>query len=154
VVSLSFLGLGFFLNGSLLSNNSVVASDSIGVKGEALFCLTNNTNCCAPPFSTVTKGNWIFPNQTVIPPYVQEVPYTQSRYSSSVLLHHDSTTSDYTNLRGVFTCKVPDSDGNYQNLYVYMGKWVTEAEQIKKKPYEVKLKKRRNVLFSKVMPNS
>ena len=52
-------GVGFFLNGTFLPNNSVVLLGDIGEGSNALFCLTNRMQCCSP--ETVNRGRWDFP---------------------------------------------------------------------------------------------
>ena len=49
------------LRGTPIDNDGFVNADDIGSDNNALFCLTNNTNCCGPGDPTTT-GEWYFPN--------------------------------------------------------------------------------------------
>jgi len=111
--------LGFFLNGQLLPNNSILEPSDIGIDNSALFCITNLANCCVYPYSYYRRGNWIFPNQKIVRPQWCRYPFGQSRHSSSVILHRNSPYW-HNDSRGIFTCTIPDSEEKYHNLYVHI----------------------------------
>ena len=114
-------GLGFFLNGLLLPNNSMVEPSTIGMNDDALFCITNLKNCCSSsPNSNHARGLWIFPNQTNVPSKSsQTTSFFRTRSSSSIILHRNSNHG-YTNSSGLYNCTIPDSDEKLQYLYVFI----------------------------------
>ena len=60
----------FSLNGTTYQNNSIVILEDIGEGDDALFCLTNYTDCCQSPYTGDkgnAKGNWYFPNGSRVP---------------------------------------------------------------------------------------
>ena len=58
---LGFADLFLSLRGTPIDNDGFVNADDISNLNNALFCLTNNTNCCGPGDPTTT-GEWYFPN--------------------------------------------------------------------------------------------
>ena len=56
------------MKGTTYQNNSVVTLEEIGEVDDALFCVTDLTACCLPPYTSemgpVFVGNWYFPNGT------------------------------------------------------------------------------------------
>ena len=59
--SIILIGIGFFLNGQLYSNNSIVILEEIGEEKKALLCLTNNISCC-----NVSQGDWYSPDDVKV----------------------------------------------------------------------------------------
>ena len=96
--------LGFFLNGTILSNNSIVLLSDIGEGSNALFCLTNSIQCCM----TEQQGQWIFPNGSNV-----HSSFNQTRGFSSLLLNRRRNAMGPT---GIFKCVIPDQTD--MNLYV------------------------------------
>ena len=106
----------FYLNGKTLLNNSILLSSAIGKNKDALFCLTNFSDCCKYP---IIKGQWIFPNQTDVLPLFYGNSFYRSRHSSSIILHQKSTDG-LNSHTGIYTCSIPDSSEKYQNLYIHI----------------------------------
>ncbi len=52
--------LGFYLNGQMYPNNSIVTITNIGVGDNALFCLSDNGRCCRNS-NGVGSGEWFLP---------------------------------------------------------------------------------------------
>ena len=92
------------LRGTPIDSDDFVNATDIGSDDNALFCLTNNTNCCGPGDPTTT-GDWYFPNG------VDRVGtqgsgrtdfYYRNRGLSVVRLNRDGNPSE----RGRFHCEL------------------------------------------------
>ena len=123
-----FIDVGFFLNGNLYPNNSLVDLDEIGSGTEALFCLTNNINCCENP----SQGDWFGPRENLKEMETIDDFYT-SRGRSAIYLNKVATNSSQTQ-SGVFYCRIPDADGN--NRTIYIGIYNNEEGRIKVRIFE------------------
>ena len=120
-MSPSCTALGFFLNGVLYPNNSVVDLTAIGTDDRALFCFTNLTECCRNSDTTGdgSLGDWKRPDQSKVFG-LASVPYTstyRTRRPSAVTLHRRDNAMEPT---GVFTCEVPDAEGVDRSLYIFI----------------------------------
>ena len=94
--------LGFFLNGRLLPNNSIVLLREIGEGSSALLCLTDRVQCCS--YAEGRLGLWRSPDGDVQQDTSAGI-YT-IRGFSSLLLNRKSSTMMPT---GVYTCLIPSS---------------------------------------------
>ena len=104
--------LGFFLDGTFLSNNSIVLLSDIGVGSNALICLTDRIECCIDN----GQGGWKFPDGKPI--YRSTPKFNRSRGLSTNRLNRkiDAVGPWPT---GIFTCKIPDQTENViMDLYV------------------------------------
>ena len=83
---------------------------------ELLLCLTTNTECCRPGAG---DREWRLPDGTnVLSQYMNQVHgYGRSRGPSVVRLHRNGLAST-DHQTGVFTCTIPDSNNNTQQLYI------------------------------------
>ena len=99
--------LGFFLNGTFLSDNSIVLLSDIGEGSNALFCLTNSTQCCMAE----QQGQWMFPDGSNV--HSSSENFNQTRGFSSLLLNRRRSAMGPT---GIFKCEIPDQ--TEMNLYV------------------------------------
>ena len=109
------VGVGFFLNGVLYGNNSIVTLDEIGEGSATLFCLTNNNDCCRSsdtPRGVGDIGDWFFPNGNTI--YYSSGHIFRGRGPSVVTLHRRNNAQ----ASGVFRCVVPDASRITQHLFV------------------------------------
>jgi hypothetical protein len=99
--------LGFFLNGTVHSNNSIVMLRTIGVGISALYCLTNNRNeCCKASTSAGMKHDlWRFPNGSNVGEDTTVGIYFTRGFSSLHLNRRSSAVGP----TGVYTCAVPDT---------------------------------------------
>lgn len=98
--------VGFFLNGGLLPNNSIVENTDIGEGSDALYCLTDRVLCC----STAAGGRhglWKSPNG------LEDSQIT--REFSSLLLNRRNNGVAPT---GIYTCLVPDANNIIRTLYI------------------------------------
>ena len=110
--------LGFFLNGRLLPNNSVVLLSDIGEGSNALYCLTDRTLCCSSSAGD-SRGLWRFPDGNA------DGIYTSKGFSSLLLNRRSSTVGP----TGVYTCLIPsasDRDRDFSTLR--LGIYSSDAE--------------------------
>ena len=110
-----FAGVGFFLKGTFLPNNSIVLLSDIGVGSSALFCLTDRVACCSLDQTRPVRGLWNYPNSSNV---VGASLIYRSRGSSSILLNRKSSATRPT---GVFTCNIPnkaDTSATFQMVFI------------------------------------
>ena len=108
VVCINFSGLGFFLNGTLLSNNSIALLSDIGEGTRALYCVTTRTQCCSTEAGGV-HGQWTLPDGS------SSDDTSFIRGYSSILLNRRSSAVGPT---GVYTCEIPDAMNVPRNIYI------------------------------------
>lgn len=118
-------GIGFFFNGVLYPNNSVILLADIGreqdvVQGDstALFCLTDLLPCCRAADGG-TAGEWYLAGQTRPVTDAEAASgsesFTRIRAPSAVLLlqmRNDAGPG------GIFTCQIPDGSGQLRTAYI------------------------------------
>ena len=95
--------LGFFLNGELLPNNSIVLIGDIGEGSSALYCLTDRELCCSRA-AGAARGLWRGPEGNV--DTNPNAGINSIRGFSSIRLSRKSSTVIPT---GVYTCLIPSS---------------------------------------------
>ena len=107
-------GVGFYLNGSLYSNNSAISIRDVGEGTDALYCLTDRADCCAG----AEDGNWFLPGQDSPVPRdgeAAELDFSTSYGSSSVLLNRRNTNAS---LVGVYRCQVLDASNVIESVFI------------------------------------
>ena len=115
--------LGFFLNGRLLPNNSVVLLSDIGEGSNALYCLTDITLCCSSS-AGASRGLWRSPDSDVNQDTNRDI--YASKGFNSLLLNRRSSTVGPT---GVYTCLIPSaSDGDRDSSTLRIGIYSFNAE--------------------------
>ena len=98
--------LGFFLNGRLLQDNSIVLLSDIGEGSSALYCLTDREQCCSTE-AGANRGLWSFPDGRDVQGNSAGTAGIYSRKGfSSILLNKRSGTMRPT---GVYRCLIPSS---------------------------------------------
>ena len=117
--------LGFFLDGTFLSNNSIVLLRDIGEGSQALFCLTNRTQCCTTE-AGFYRGGWRFPNATTVILDDSSLDFYRVRGFSSVRLNR---MSDAVARTGIFTCRIP-TDQSVVNINMYIGVYDDAGEGV------------------------
>ena len=90
---------------SFLSNNSLVTVTEIGVDLFALFCFTNDENCCS------SQARWLLPDGTSVD---SSGDLFQRRGLSMLSLNR---APDAMVENGLYQCEIPDSSGVIQTLY-------------------------------------
>ena len=107
-----YSGLGFFLNGTLLSNNSIALLSDIGEGTRALYCLTSRTQCCSTEVGE-EHGRWTLPDGSNSDDTRTNLYFV--RGYSSLLLNRRSSAVGPT---GVYMCEIPDAMNVPRNLYI------------------------------------
>ena len=98
-----------------LSNNSIVLLSSIGECSNALFCLTNRTQCCTTEAGDA-RGSWRFPTGSSVTRENANLDFYAIRGYSSI---HLNRRSDAVAPTGIFICRLPDeATGSGRNLYI------------------------------------
>ena len=86
----------------------------IGEGSNALFCLTDTTQCCTTEAGDA-RGSWQYPNSSFITPDDANCFYAIRSYSSI----HLNRRSDAVAPTGIFICRLPDEEtGSGMNLYI------------------------------------
>jgi hypothetical protein len=119
-----FSDVGFFLNGALLSNNSVLMLRDIGEGSSALYCLTDREQCCRFGTGGADRSLWSFPDGTSVgEDATADIYFT--RGFSSLLLNRRSSAEGPT---GIYTCVIPDRRNVLRTLYIGLYDDVTSGE--------------------------
>ena len=107
----------FSLNGTTYQNNSIVTLEDIGEGSDALFCMTDVTDCCQPHLGRAL-GNWFFPNGTRVPSSGNQWDFHRTRGQSVVRLQRRRGGAD-----GIYHCviPVPQSDAEDVNQTIFIG---------------------------------
>ena len=88
--------------------------EDIGEGGDALFCITNLTACCRPPYSGgPALGNWFFPNGTRVLSSGEEWDIYRTRDQMMVRLHRRRG-----GVEGIYRCEIPDTINVIQTKYI------------------------------------
>ena len=106
----------FSLSGTTYQNNSCVTLEDIGEDDTALFCVTNLTTCCRPPYTVENEtglGNWYFPNGTVVPSRGMQWDFHRTRGQMVVSMHRRRG-----GVAGIYRCEIPDSTNVTQTIYI------------------------------------
>ena len=110
-------GVRFSLNGTTYQINSLVTLEDIGEANDALFCLTDQTACCRPPYTDptglVNRGNWFHPNGTRVPSSSDLWDFHRTRGQSVVLLQRRRG-----GVTGIYSCVIPDAMNVIQTIYI------------------------------------
>ena len=96
------------MQGTLYANNSLLNIKDIGVDSNALYCLTNITQCCR---SGGRVRDWYYPNNNRIGSKASNIIY-RTRGPQSVILHRDNTLQPV----GIFRCQI-NNDNVYVGIY-------------------------------------
>ena len=101
-------------NRTEIRNNSVMYYEDILNGTFALNCITENKNCCSP-----NTGNWITPRGEIAH---QGANRSQCLYFERYLvisLHRSRAC--ITPFTGLWRCDIPDSNGQIQSLFIFIG---------------------------------
>ena len=99
----------------MYQNNSIVTLEDIGERDDALLCVTDQTVCCQPPYTTSAIGNWFFPNGTRVPSSGNEWDFHKTRGLSALLLQRRRG-----GVTGIYSCVIPDAMNVIQTIYIGM----------------------------------
>ncbi len=117
IMNVSTTGLGFYLNGVLFPNNSIVNIEDIGANANALHCITDRMNCCRASDGGAS-GEWYQPGQTnpvVSGGRISMENISRSRNSSAVRLNRRNNA---TSPAGLYRCEILDSGGVNRSLFI------------------------------------
>ena len=103
----------FSLNGTTYQNNSVVTLEDIGQGDDALRCITDQPNCCRPPYTGRAMGNWFFPNGTRVPSSDTQWDFHRTRGQSVILFQRRRGGAE-----GIYRCEIPDISNIIQTIYI------------------------------------
>ena len=115
--------VGFFLNGRVLPNNSIVAPGDIGEGSGALYCLTDRTQCCSTEAGG-ELGVWRSPDGSDVSGSTIADVYLVRGFSSLLLNRRSSAVGP----TGVYTCLIPDAGNVVRTLYVGVDDDITDSE--------------------------
>ena len=92
--------------------------NDIGEGSNALFCLTNRTQCCTIAAGGRRRGGWFFPNSSSVALDNAVLDFDRVRGYSSVRLNR---RNDVVGPTGVFKCRIPDPNDVvlYQHIGIY-----------------------------------
>ena len=99
-----------------LPNNSYIYYPDISDGDQTLKCVTDNENCC----NTSNVGGWR--DERGDPVYEGAdgtICLYVTRGDGVIRLHRKIGCSDHTS--GLWRCDIPDSSGEMQSLYIYIG---------------------------------
>ena len=111
----------FSLRGTTYQNNSCVTLEDIGEGDDALFCMTNFTDCCRAPYTETGSalGTWYFLNGSEVPSNGTNGDIYRTRGQMVVYLNRRRGGVD-----GIYCCEIPDSTNVTQTIKigVYTGR--------------------------------
>ena len=119
----------FSFKSTTYQNNSLVTLENIGEGDDALFCITELTACCQPPYNGEMEpdiGNRFFPNGTRVPnEHVNvtsglEWDFYTTRGHNMVFMHRRRGGEN-----GIYHCEIPDALGVIQTMCIETttGEW-------------------------------
>ena len=87
----------------------------IGEGSNALFCLTDRTQCCTTEAGDA-RGSWRFPNGSAVTRDDADLSFDAIRGYSSI---HLNRRSDAVVPTGIYICRLPDeATGSGRNMYI------------------------------------
>ena len=102
--------------GQTLANHSYVDISLVGTDGDSVQCHTELITCCSSTQGS-NRGDWYFPNGTMLPFPSFNGDIVESRQAQRVELHRRNNANEPT---GVYRCDIPVSDGDKRDT-VYVG---------------------------------
>ena len=97
---------------STLSNNSFIDRGVIGQDATALRCVTDRVGCCSP-----SEGDWTDPEGGDVFEGVTGASTVYVTRGTGEVRLNRITGGDL----GMWRCDIPDSSGDLQMLYIYLG---------------------------------
>ena len=90
--------------------------EDIGEGDDALFCMTNQTACCRPPYTGGNGsvfGNWFFPNGTRVPSSGSQWDFYRNRGQMVVRMNRRRD-----GVEGIYRCEIPDAMNVTRTVYI------------------------------------
>ena len=100
---------------AVLTNNSYIDREGIGVGEASLKCVTDYPNCCSGAGSDV--GNWFDRDGNEVHQGGDGATDLYVTRGGRVVYLHRITGGG----PGMWRCDIPDSDGMMQSIYIYLG---------------------------------
>ena len=98
-----------------LSNNSYVYYYDISDGDSSLRCVTDNVNCC----NSSDVGGWRDERDRPVQGANGTTCLYVTRGDKVISLHRNRSCTDHTS--ELWRCDIPDSSGEMQSLYIYIG---------------------------------
>ncbi len=109
------LGVGFFFNRQIYSNNSAVDISSLGLS-RPLLCVTNLIECCSSDETGSDPiGSWTLPNGSVPPTSGTGIFMSAGLGAVSLT----SLSSSVTAPSGIYSCEIEDANNVVRVLHLY-----------------------------------
>ena len=102
--------------GQTLANHSYVDISQVGTDGDTVQCHTELTTCCSSTQGP-HRGNWYFPNGTILRFESSKGDIVRSREAQKLELHRRNNANEPT---GMYHCDIPVSDDDKSDT-VYVG---------------------------------
>ena len=98
-------------------NNSFIDQSIIGQNDSALLCVTDHTPCC-----DANDGGWWDPQGVVVQEEIMGATdvYVTRTSTGQIKLNRISEGAS-----GMWRCDIPDSSGDTQRMYIYLGNGTT-----------------------------
>ena len=90
--------------------------EDIGDGDDALLCITSQTACCRPPYTSdmgLALGNWFFPNGTGVSGSSNQSDFYTTRGQMVVRMHRKKG-----GVEGIYRCEIPDAMNVTQTIYI------------------------------------
>ena len=101
----TFPYVSFGLTGPALANHSYVDLSTVGSasdNSDSVVCYTDLTTCCSGG-QGIHRGNWSFPDGTLLPSIGNSVPIGLGRTAQIAIIRHTTATGP----TGIYRCDIP-----------------------------------------------
>ena len=92
------------MKGQTYANNSAIAITEVGEADNAVLCMTDLITCCGGDTAETRKGNWRYPDGTLVNNNASGDGIYRDRRDMVVRLHRRSSATTPT---GRYCCEVP-----------------------------------------------
>jgi len=98
--------------------HSLVYLEDIELNSAAFYCYTDRIGCCRAGDNPNggAQGDWIFPNSITVGvrSTANDAMFFRTRAPRALFLNRNSLATGPT---GIYTCRIPDNNGNTQSTY-------------------------------------
>ena len=109
-------------NGTKINNNSVIYYGDISKGSTAVKCYTDNDNCCSP-----NTGNWLNERGKIVHEGANGASCLYFTRGDHVISLNRRNSYCIPPLSGLWRCDIPDSSGELQSLFIYIGTSTTSG---------------------------
>ena len=111
------------LNGQIIPSGGDVVITDVGEGAGALMCMTDRTDCCTFNESSHRRGEWIFPDGSLVGVSDGGGDIYRNRRNQLVLLHRRNNALEPL---GIYCCEVDTrANPNGEMICINMGKQMT-----------------------------